>query len=437
MKSTGNFLYANDIAGQYPDSYYHASANPHQAYPQQQGDESTDVCIIGGGYTGLCAALHLAKAGFKVTVVEAHRVGWGASGRNGGQLGTGQRVEQDELESMVGLSHAKMLWQIGLDSVTLCKELIKEHNIECDLTPGILHTDHKLKYVDDTKAYVEKLNNQYNYNDARFIDQQEIRQMVGSDAYFGGSLDTQSAHLHPLNFALGLAKAASDAGVTIYEQSPVTNYQSGKDTKIFLNNGCIKADYILLACNGYLDGLNKQVASKIMPINNYIVATEPLDDRTATHLIRDNVAIADSKFVINYFRLSADKRLLFGGGESYSFKFPKDIKQFVTKPMLQIYPQLAGVKLDYGWGGTLGITVNRMPYLDTLAPNVLCAAGYSGHGLGMATLCGKLMADVIQGSLEKFDLMAQVPTKTFPGGTLLRYPGLVLAMLYYSLQDKL
>jgi gamma-glutamylputrescine oxidase len=326
---------------------------------------------------------------------------------------------------------------LSLESVALCKALIKEHKIDCDLTPGILHVDHKQSFVAQTQEYVEMLHREYNYSSVRFIDQQEVTEMVGSTAYYGGSLDSQSAHIHPLNFVLGLAKAAIKAGISIYEQSEVLSYTKTDPAIVTLKEGTIKAKFVLLACNGYLDDLDKKVAKKIMPINNYIAATEPLSDTQARSLIRDNVAVADSKFVINYFRLSADNRMLFGGGESYRFKFPDDIKKFVTRPMLDIYPQLKEVKLDYGWGGTLGITVNRMPYFDKLAPNVLCAVGYSGHGIGMATLGGKLMAEVVQGTLERFDLMASVKTPTFPGGTLLRWPGLVMAMTYYSVRDKL
>ncbi|MGB1237710.1 MAG: NAD(P)/FAD-dependent oxidoreductase, partial [Pseudomonadales bacterium] len=427
----------NDIAGQYPDSYYAATAHLLPPFPAQRGSEEADVCIIGGGFTGLSAALHLAEAGYKVTLLEAHRIGWGASGRNGGQLGIGQRVEQEELEQKFGKAEARKLWDLALESVRLCKALIDKHHIACDLTPGILHADHKASYVEDSRATVEHLQREYGYDAVRFVERDEIRQMVGSEAYHGGCLYTESAHLHPLNFALGLARAATAAGVTIYENSPVTRYSKGSPAKVTLENGEISARYVLLACNGYLDDLDRDVAKKIMPINNFIVATEPLGEETAQGLIRDNVAVADSKFVINYFRLSADRRMLFGGGENYSFKFPQDIKQFVTKPMLEIYPQLKGIKLDYGWGGTLGITVNRMPFIERLSDSTFCAVGYSGHGVGMATFCGKLMAEAIAGSAEKFDVMAKVPTPTFPGGTLLRWPGLVLAMTYYSIRDKL
>ncbi len=437
MKFSGRFLHDNGPSGQYPNSYYAATVNSHLDLASQIGDEEIDVCVIGAGFSGLSAALHLAESGLSVCIVEAHRVGWGASGRNGGQLGVGQRVEQDDLEDRVGRDDARKLWDLSLESVALCKQLIKDHNIECDLTPGILEVDHKAKFVAGTQAYVEKLQRDYNYQGARFIDRQEVREMVGSSAYFGGSLDTTSAHLHPLNYALGLAKAAIAAGVKIYEHSEVLSYTKTDPSIISLKNGLIKARFVLLACNGYVDDLDKKVASKIMPINNYIAATEPLTDTQAKALIRDNVAVADSKFVINYFRLSADKRMLFGGGESYGFKFPSNIKQFVTKPMLEIYPQLKDVKLDYGWGGTLGITMNRMPYFDKLAPNVLCAVGYSGHGVGMATLGGKLMSEVVCGTLQRFDIMADLKSPSFPGGTLLRWPAMVMAMTYYSIRDKL
>lgn len=429
-------LYSNDTPGQYPTSYYAATANECPDFPALAEDLTVDVCVIGGGYTGLSTALHLAQKGYQVALLDAHRVGWGASGRNGGQLGTGQRLDQDELESMVGLDQAKQLWQLSMDAVSLCKQLIDQYQIDCDLTPGILHADHKPSYVAETRDYVEKLQRDYQHSQIRFVEQQEIRQMLGSEAYYGGSLDMSAAHLHPLNFALGLAKAAHQAGVKIYQHSQVTSFTGGERPVAKVGDFSVSCDYLVLACNGYMDDLAPQVARKIMPINNYIVATEPLGDR-AQEIIRDNVAVADSKFVINYFRLSADKRLLFGGGESYSFKFPSDIKRFVRKHMLEIYPQLADVRLDYGWGGTLGITRNRMPYLARMQGNVLNAAGYSGHGLGLATLSGQLLAEVVQGDLTRFDALAQVPTPDFPGGTLLRWPGLVLAMTYYSLRDRL
>lgn len=432
------FLYSNDKAGQYPDSYYFASANQIPQFAKQQGTETTDVCVIGAGFTGLSAALHLAKSGYDVILLDAHRVGWGASGRNGGQLGSDQRQGQDELESQYGKDAAKALWNIAQDANVLCRSLIQEHDIQCDLTDGIIHADHRQRYLQETREHVEKLQKEYGYEKICYLDTDEIREQVGSESYFGGSLDMGAAHIHPLNFALGLATAAANAGATIYQESPVLSYDdAGGQVAIKTASGEISAKYVMLACNGYLDKLNSKVASRVMPINNYIIATEPLSDDLTSNLIRDNHAVADSRFVVNYFRLSADKRMLFGGGENYSFQFPSDIKQFVRKHMLAIYPQLENVPIDYGWGGTLAITASRMPYFTKVSHNALSASGYSGHGVAMATMAGKIMADMIDGKLARFDTMAKLKTYPFPGGTSLRWPLLVLAMTYYSLRDKL
>ena len=434
---SGGFLYGNDHKGQYPDSYYVATANPHAPFPPLAGDVRCDVAIVGAGYMGLSSALHLAELGYKVIVLEAHRVGWGASGRNGGQMGTGQRKEQDELERMVSRDEARQLWDMAEEAKQTCRDLIAQHSIACDFKPGVLHADHKKTYVAHSQAYAEKLHEEYDYDAIRFIDGDEIREMVGSKAYHGGTLDMGAAHLHPLNFALGLAEAAKSAGAQIFENSAVLKIEKGAKAKLICENGTVMADHVILACNGYLEDLNRRVASRVMPMNNYIIATEPLSEEDASALIRDDVAVADSKFVINYFRLSADRRMVFGGGETYSFKFPNDIKSFVRKPMLDIYPQLKDVRIDYGWGGTLGITVNRMPYFAKMDGNILNASGFSGHGVAMAVMAGKIVAEAINGQASRFDLMAKFPTYPFPGGRHLRYPLLVLAMLYYSVRDRI
>ncbi|WP_428649568.1 NAD(P)/FAD-dependent oxidoreductase [Roseibium sp.] len=432
-----DILHVNDQPGEHAPSYYAATANEMPSYPALEEEISCDVCIVGGGYTGLSAALHLAERGYDVVLLDAHRAGWGASGRNGGQVGSGQRVEQDELEGMVGKDNARLLWDIGEDSKKLVRSLIERFNIDCDYKPGILHADHRKRFVPHSRAYAEKLQKDYGYEHIRFVDQDEIRSMLGSTAYYGGTLDTDSGHLHPLNFALGLAQAASAAGARIFERSQVTGYTQGDPVRVETARGAVKARYMILACNGYLGGLDRQVASHVMPINNFIIATEPLSDDKARELIRDDVAVGDSKFVINYYRLSADKRMLFGGGESYGYKFPKDIKGFVRSKMLEIYPQLKDVRIDYGWGGTLGITMSRLPHLARLSPNVFSSAGYSGHGVAMATLAGEVMAEAIDGTASRFDVMSNVPTPRFPGGDRLRWPLLVLAMSYYSLRDRL
>jgi gamma-glutamylputrescine oxidase len=245
-----------------------------------------------------------------------------------------------------------------------------------------------------------------------------------------------AGHLHPLNFALGLAKAATKAGARIYERSEVHYIQDGATAIVQTGNGQVKATHVVLACNGYLGGLNRKVAARVMPINNFIIATEPLGARAADIITRD-IAVADSKFVVNYFRLSADKRLLFGGGESYGYRFPSNIRATVRKPMLEVFPQLADARVDHAWGGTLAITMNRMACFMRLAPNILSASGYSGHGVALATLAGQVMAEAIAGQSERFDVLARVKAPAFPGGTALRSPLLVLAMTWYSLRDRI
>jgi gamma-glutamylputrescine oxidase len=430
-----DLLSANDKAGQYPASYYAATATPLDPFPTAAGAISCDVCVVGGGYSGLSAALHLAQAGYDVVLLDAQRVGFGASGRNGGQVGTGQRIGQDDLEGLVDLSQAHALWDLSLESVGLVRDLIEKHNLDCGWFDGIIEADHRARNVPHSHEYADKLRNEYDYHLIRPVGRDEMRSLVGSSAYYGGTLDMGGGHMHPLRFALGLARAARDAGVRIYEHSKVTSVTP--DGKVGTDQAQITAKHVILGCNGYLGALNGHVAQRVMPINNFIAATEPLSDAKARNLIRDNHAVADSKFVINYFRLSEDNRMLFGGGESYGYKFPKDIAKTVRKPMLQIFPQLKDTKIDYAWGGTLGITMNRMPHFARVSDRVLSISGYSGHGVAVATLAGKLAAQAVAGQSEKFDIFSTVPTPRFPGGPRLRTPLLVLAMLWYSMRDRL
>ncbi|WP_291728497.1 FAD-binding oxidoreductase [Leisingera sp. F5] len=431
-----NLLYSNDRKGEYPNSWYAATATPMDRFPALAGDVVADVCIVGGGYTGLSAALHLAEAGQRVVLLEAHRVGFGASGRNGGQLGSGQRMEQDGLEALMGKADAQKLWQLGEDAKDLVKSLIARHSIDCNLKPGIAHACFSKNEAAHEHAYAEHLQNRYGYDQIEPLDEAGLHAICPSPAYKGGSLDMGAAHLHPLNYALGLARAAAGAGAQICEQSEALDIQEGAQVRVRTAGGTVTAGHLILACNGYLGGLNHQVAARVMPINNFIVATEPLGEDAARVLARD-VAVADTKFVVNYFRLSHDKRLLFGGGESYGYRFPADIEATVRKPMQQIFPHTKDVRVDYAWGGTLGITIKRMPYLARLAPNVLTASGYSGHGVGTATHAGQLMAQAIQGQAEGFDTLARVPAPRFPGGPRMRSPLLVLAMTWFALRDRL
>ncbi len=421
----------------HPNSYYHASQNRSVELTPLDGSRRADVCIIGAGYTGLSSALHLAQRGFDVVLVEARKPGWGASGRNGGQLCSGQRKDQDELCAMVGTETARQFWELAEAAKNLARQLIAEHNIECDLKPGIAHPNHKPAYARGTEAYVDFLRRQYDYQQIEYLERDAMAELVGSASYFGGSLDMGAGHLHPLNYALGLTDAALAAGARIYESTIVENITEGSPNRVMTNQGVVEADSVVLACNGYLGKLEPRVAGKIMPINNFIVATEPLNEAQLKVINPRDVAIADSRFVVNYYRLSADKRMLFGGGENYRPNFPTDIANFVRKPMLQVYPQLEESRIDYAWGGTLAVTLNRMPHFGRLGNNnTYYAQGYSGHGVAMATLAGKLIAEAIAGEAENFDLFGKIPTRSFPGGDLLRWPGMVLGMSYYALRDR-
>ncbi len=432
-----DLLTANDRPGEYPRSWYAASAEPLPLQPRAEGALSCDVCVVGGGYTGLSAALHLAERGYDVILLEAQRLGFGASGRNGGQVGTGQRQDQDWLEGKLGKDTARALWDLSLESVALVRDLAARHAPDAGWRDGIIHAAHKPRFVPEQHAYAEKMARDYGYDLIRPLDRDELRDLVNAKAYFGGDLDMGGGHLHPLRYALGLARAARAAGVRIFENSRVSAITHADPALVTTEAAQITARFVAMGCNGYLGRLEPGVAARVMPINNFIAATRPMTDAERRAVIDADHAVADSKFVINYYRFSADNRLLFGGGESYGYRFPADIAATVRRPMEAVFPQLRGIEITHAWGGTLGITVNRMPHFARLAGNVLSAAGYSGHGVAMATVGGRLLAEAIAGQAERFDLMAQVPTHPFPGGTALRQPLLIAAMLWFALRDRL
>lgn len=430
-----NLLHVNDRAGEYPGSYYAATRADLAPFPALKGAAKADVCIVGAGYTGLSAALHLAQRGYDVVVLEAHRVGFGASGRNGGQVGSGQRQDQVWLEKVAGREAAKALWSLAEESKALVRDLIRDHAMPVTFHPGVAHACWSDAEVRDTHAYAEKLHRDYGYDQLEPLDRDGISALIGSPVYKGGEIDWGAGHVHPLNYAIGLAAAASKAGARLHEASEVLNIRHGAHPVVETAHGAVTCDHVILAANGYLGHLEEEVAARVMPINNFIVATEPLGER-AREVMSKPVAVADTKFVVNYWRLSEDNRLLFGGGESYGWHFP-DIIKTVSKPMLEVYPQMKGVKIDYAWGGTLAITMNRMPCFIRPHRNVLSASGYSGHGVAMATLAGKILAEAVAGQAERFDLMASLPRPRFPGGVALRWPMLVLAMTWFSMRDRL
>jgi gamma-glutamylputrescine oxidase len=431
-----NLLHANDRQGRYPASYYAATATPAAEFAALRGAATAEVCVVGGGYTGLSAALHLAERGHDVVLLEAHRIGFGASGRNGGQVGTGQRQDQDWLEATLGHDHAHRLWDLSQEAKALVKSLIRDHGMPVTYQPGVAHACYSAAETRHAHAYADHLRRNYDYTDIETLDQAGIRRLIGSTSYAGGALDTGAGHIHPLNFAIGLAAAVDRAGARLHEHSEVLRIDHGPKPVVHTAQGAITCNQLILAANGYLGALEPKVAARVMPINNFIVATEPLG-KMAQQILSQNVAVADSKFVVNYWRLSDDNRLLFGGGETYGYRFPTDIAATVRKPMLAIYPQLKDTAIDYAWGGTLAITTNRMPCFTRPQANTLSASGYSGHGVAMATLAGKILAEAAATQSERFDLMASVPQMAFPGGAALRAPLLALAMTWYSCRDRL
>lgn len=432
-----DLLTANDTLGAYPPSYYAAAATLPPVRAAAAGEISADVAVIGGGFTGLSTALHLARRGYDVVLLEASRVGFGASGRNGGQAGVGQRVDQDVLEEIFGEDDALALWAMGRASVTLVRTLAALPDVAVPFHTGIVYADHKRAFVRESHAYAEKLARDYGYDKITPLSREGLQEIVATKAYYGGTLDEGSGHLNPLDFALGLARLAEKAGVRICEASRVRAVEHGDPVTLRTEAATVRARFVVLGCNGYLGALDKGVAAHVMPINNFVIATEPLGPEGQEALIAGHRAVADSRFVVNYFRFSEDHRLIFGGGETYSYRFPSDIAGLVRKRMVQVFPQLAETRIDFAWGGTLAVTGTRMPHFTRVRGNVLSLSGYSGHGVALATLAGEIAADAMAGQAERFDLMARVPNRAFPGGSLLRAPLLALGMAWFSLRDRL
>jgi len=425
------FLTANDRPGAHAPSWYAATAHPTPDLPTLEGETRADVCVVGGGYAGLSAALHLAEAGVDVALLEAHRAGWGASGRNGGQLSHGPRSDIRAYERALGAEDARKVWEISTDATRLVKRLIADHAIACDLRPGHLEAAWRASDAAHGRTYAEHLAARYGHATIRALSREEIRARVASSRYHGGVEDGEGGHLHPLNLALGLARAALGAGARLFERSAVTRLGPGV---VETARGAVRAEQVILACNGYLDGLERSVAARVMPINNFIVATEPLGDRNP---VPGGECVADSKFVLNYYRPTPDGRLLFGGGETYGARFPRDIAALVRKPLTQVFPQLSGVRIDHAWGGTLAITRTRAPLFRRVDARTWSVGGWSGAGVHMATMGGAVAAEAARGTLGRWDVLSRAAAPPFPGGDRLRPALLALAMTWYALRDRL
>jgi gamma-glutamylputrescine oxidase len=396
-----------------------------------------DVCVIGGGIAGCSTALNLAERGYRVALLEGQHIGWGASGRSGGQALIGYASGQARLAAQVGREDAKKLWDISVAALDVLRERIERHAIDCDLHWGALHVAIKPRQRDALIEEHRETEERYGYRKLRFLERADVEALLQTRRYCAGLLDTGSGHLHPLNYTLGLARAAEQAGVHIFEHSQATKVTPGSTAVVSTANGEVRAKFIALCCNAYIGELSSTLRARIMPVGTYIVATERLGEARIRALIRDNLAVSDSNFVLDYFRRSDDHRLLFGGRVSYSGMDAFDTARATRQRMIKVFPQLADAKIEYAWGGFVDITMNRTPDFGRLAPNLYYLQGFSGHGIALTGIAGKLVADAIAGHAERFDLFAKLEHRNFPGGRLLRTPSLVLAMLWYRMRDWL
>ncbi len=421
----------------YPDSLYAATAAPALTAPTLAGDVACDVCVIGGGYTGLSAALYLAERGYDTVVLEARRVGWGASGRNGGQLGAAHVVFEPDLSRRYGPERARVLWQIADNGKELVKRLIGSHNIDCDFATGHLGCAVKPADLDRMKAHVDFVARHYGYPHYRIYDKADLEEVSGARCYEGGMFDASAGHLHPLNLALGLARAAVAAGARVFERSPVEEIVRGDRATARTAEGRVTARFVILGCNGHLGRLVPEIAGRILPADNYQLATAPLPADQAAGIIANDACLWDTHRQVYYYRKSPDGRLIFGGGLGYPGREPKDMAAVVRRHMLKVYPQLSAVQVDYAWGGTFANTLSRLPDVGRLAPNVFYAQGYTGHGVALATVTGQILAELVAGTAERFDLLAAIPQRRFPGGPALRGAVLSLGFVYVWLMDRL
>ena len=416
-------------------SWYEDTAGPRPEYPALDGDLRCDVVVVGGGFTGLSAAVHLARAGSNVVLVEAHRFGDGASGRNGGQLGTGQRAWAEELEAEYGFSRAKALFELAEEAKAHLLEFAAVNKIEIDYMPGQMSVAHQQRYVDDYKAHAEIMANRFGYPHITFMDATETAERLGSARYFGGTRDTGTGHIHPLKLVIGTAKVAAQAGAQLFEQTPATSIASvGGKVRVTTPKGTISAGKCLIGVNAHGGTIEPISAAHIMPIGSFIGATVPLGDSS---VLPGGEAVDDSRFVVRYFRKSTDGRLLFGGREIYAVNDPKDIHVHIRRQIAELYPDLRDVEITHGWGGYVGITMPRKPFVREVMPNVISVGGYSGHGVMLSNFFGKLYAETVAGNRDRLRLIEDLNIPAFPGGRRLRAPLLFFALNWYALRDRI
>jgi gamma-glutamylputrescine oxidase len=417
-------------------SYYAATANWQTDYPVLEGAHSVDVCIVGAGFTGVSTALTLAERGYSVALVEANRVSWGASGRNGGQLIHGFSSDQ-KIASKLDEGNRKILYDTVWRGNDIVHGRIEKYGIKCDYKSGFLEVAAKESHMpsfEEQEKFLDELKHPYEY---RLLDREETREATGTDAYSGGLLTMRNGHLHPLNLCIGEARAAETLGTRIFEQSPVTGIQHGARPRVMTEKGYVDADSVVLAGNAYHLLEQKTLSGKLFPASSFIIATERLNEDLLSKINPGDYAITDSNEVVDYYRLSADGRLLFGGACNYSGREPKSIKAFIRPQMLKIYPGLKDVEIEYEWGGKIGIVPNRVPLVGRIKDNVYFSQGYSGHGLNATHIMGEILSDAICGTMERFDLFSNIKHTKIPGSRWFGNQMIALGMLYYRLQDKL
>jgi gamma-glutamylputrescine oxidase len=416
-------------------SYYAATVNERTDYTPLAGSVSADVCVIGAGFTGISTALHLAERGYNVHVVEANKVGWGASGRNGGQMIGGIAGAETILEHH-GPGIARMMWDMHWAGHEIIRNRVDQYGIQCDLKSGYLDVAIKKRHVRDQHEEYEYLERHKFPHEIQILAQAEIRDLIGTDAYIGALRNQGNGHLHPLNLCIGEARAAVSLGATIYEQSRVLSLKQGDRPTVVTEKGSVTADFVVLAGNAY-QFFEPKLRSQLFPVNSFIIATEPLSDERVAEINPEDLAVCDPNFVLEYFRLSADKRLLFGGRWNYFGDDPDVIKKNLKPRMCRIYPQLMDTRIDFAWTGTIGVTLSRVPQLGRISSNVFYSQGYSGHGVNVTHLAGQIMADAIAGTFERFDIFATIKPVTVPGSSIFGKQMVALSMLYYRLKDRL
>ena len=421
-------------------SYYAASAHAAPNRAELYSSIDCDVCVVGGGIAGCSTALHLAEGGYDVVLLEEYRIGWGASGRSGAQAIRGVAASHLKLEQLIGPSDARVVWDVSIEGLALMQDLIERHRIDCDWTNGHLLTAVKKRQLVELQTELDALQNKLGYASVRYVPLEELRGMLGTQRYVGGLYDSTSGHLHPLNYTLGLGAAAERHGVRIFEGTRALGFREtgavAGAVRVRTPRGEVRTRNLVLCGNVYLKDAAPSIASKIMAVGSHIVATEPLGAERARSLISNNAAVCDMNFVLDYFRRSADHRLLFGGRVSSVVGSP-DAADATRERMLRVFPQLADVRIDYSWGGHVDVTLNRAPHFGRLASNIYFLQGFSGHGIALTGIAGKLVAQAIAGTAERFDVFARIPHRDFPGGAALRAPALALAMLYYRVRDLL